>query len=169
MRSPSPRVVWGDGERGPPGCGGQSVVEVESASGVEYASGPPLVSSEAVELETVLVIEEEPSLLRLLRRVLERAGLRVLATAHGEAAVELCDAWPGRIDLVIANALAPGAGRWLDLVHRRCPGARMLLMSCLADDDLGVRPRSRPLDPNVLHKPFSSRELVAAVRRTLDG
>ena len=64
----------------------------------------------AVEGETVLLVEDEPSVRTILSRVLRQQGYRVLEAPQGRAALELA-ADPGtRIDLVVADVVMPELG-----------------------------------------------------------
>lgn len=59
-------------------------------------------------LATILLVEDEEQLRRLETEALERRGHRVLSAPHGAAALELCRAFPGRIDLLVTDMVMPG-------------------------------------------------------------
>nr|MDJ0788115.1 ATP-binding protein [Myxococcota bacterium] len=65
--------------------------------------------------ETVLVVEDEPSVLGVACSLLERAGLTVLRAGNGEEALDLVRAGAG-FDLVVTDAVMPRMGG-LDLLH----------------------------------------------------
>jgi two-component system, cell cycle sensor histidine kinase and response regulator CckA len=113
---------------------------------------------------TVLVVDDEPAMLRLLRLVLGGAGFTVIE-AHGAAhAVELAARHTGPIHLLLTDAnLTPGSGRELAqrlLVAR--PAMRVLYMSTDFPTDLG--PKDPPAGMEFVTKPLGVSALVRRVR-----
>jgi nitrogen-specific signal transduction histidine kinase/ActR/RegA family two-component response regulator len=119
--------------------------------------------------ETVLVIEDEPSVRGLVRRILQRSGYTVLEAAGGSQALLIGEQYPGPIDLLIADIVMPkmsGCEVAKRLVLLR-PHLKVLFLSGYTDDTVvrhGVRERSVPFLP----KPFSPAALVNKVREVLD-
>ncbi len=119
--------------------------------------------------ETILLVEDEPSVRRLTRMALESRGYNVLDAASGEAALELSREHGGPVDLLLTDVVMPGMnGRVLAarLVALR-PGTRVLYMSGYTDDAIaghGV------LDPGTefLQKPFTPADVARKVRAVLD-
>jgi CheY-like chemotaxis protein len=117
---------------------------------------------------TILLVEDDLDVRHTLREVLERLGYTVLEAGHPEVARVIADTHSGRIDLVLTDAVLPGASG-LTLVHalaQRHPEARLLVMSGYAEEpeaQMLVEVAGRPL----LRKPFSPEELAAAVRAAL--
>jgi DNA-binding response OmpR family regulator len=117
----------------------------------------------------VLVIEDEPSVRGLVRRILQRSGYTVLEAAGGSQALLIGEQYPGPIDLVIADIVMPkmsGCEVAKRLVLLR-PHLKVLFLSGYTDDTVvrhGVRERSVPFLP----KPFSPAALVSKVREVLD-
>ena len=58
--------------------------------------------------ETILLVDDEPLVLRLTRDLLQRLGYTVLPAATGTEALDLCRDHPGRIDLAILDMVMPG-------------------------------------------------------------
>lgn len=56
---------------------------------------------------TLLVVEDEPALVTMMRIVLQRAGLRVLTATDGEEAVRVWTKEEGNIDLLLADMMIP--------------------------------------------------------------
>src|SRR4051794_16590021 len=56
----------------------------------------------------LLIVDDEPALLVLLKRYLERSGFVVDTTADAETALELFAAAPDHYDLVITDLKLPG-------------------------------------------------------------
>lgn len=122
------------------------------------------------EGETVLLVEDEPSVRQLVRQVLDRRGYAVLEMESPKACLEFLEGYNAPIDLLLTDVVMPGMnGREL---HRRIaetrPGLRALYMSGYTEN---VIVHHGVLDPGValLHKPFSVKELSRKVREVLDG
>lgn len=132
---------------------------------VEAAIAPPERGH-----ETVLVVEDEPAILEMAARMLERLGYAVLsATAPGEA-VRLAQAHPCSIHLLLTDVVMPGMnGRDLAAaVSSHCPGIRCLFMSGYTAD---VIAHHGVLETGVhfIQKPFSLQRLAEKVREALGG
>jgi CheY-like chemotaxis protein len=81
-----------------------------SAERVELqANARPPVRSFDLQRGTVLVVEDEKSMLRLLTDVLEQCGYRVLAATDGEEAIELFRGHKEKIDVVLLDLNLPKA------------------------------------------------------------
>ncbi|HWP34687.1 MAG TPA: response regulator [Thermodesulfobacteriota bacterium] len=119
--------------------------------------------------ETVLVAEDDDSVRRLVVRVLEEQGYRVLEAADGEEAVRLFEVAPEPIDLVVLDAVMPkkGGRELYEALCRRSPAPRFLFMSGYSTNAVQER---FILDEGLhfLHKPFSPAELARRVRQVLD-
>jgi len=120
--------------------------------------------------ETVLVVEDEPGLRALTRRVLEKHGYTVLEAATADAAAALARDYPRPIHLLLADVVLPGgSGRALaDALLSQRADVRVLFMSGYTEDAIvhrGVLAANTPF----LHKPFSADTLTAKVREVLDA
>jgi len=120
--------------------------------------------------ESVLVVEDDPAVRRLVVALLEELGYRVGMAGDGEealAALELMQS----IDLLLSDMVLPGdlSGRELarEIGDRR-PGVKVLLMSGYAGK---VLEREGPLEPDevLLYKPFRKIELARRIRAVLDA
>ena len=114
--------------------------------------------------QTVLVIDEEPTLRRLVERMLQSAGYEVYTAANMSDAVTIAARLDCGLNLVLADMqMRRAAGNDLILAVRQlCPSIdAMGYTASLPDDPAG---RSYP----VLLKPFSKAELVRAVKEILD-
>jgi len=141
---------------------------VESDPALPVVASPPDPSPGRGE--TVLVVEDEPALRDVARRILERHGYKVLCSPDGPAAVDLVRAHAGPIDLLLTDVVMPALlGRDLaDKVTAVRPRTRVVYMSGYAVSVLDSRGR---LPPGValLEKPFSERALISAVACALSG
>jgi CheY-like chemotaxis protein len=57
--------------------------------------------------QTILVVDDEDFLRRLMAEMLENQGYEVLTAADGEAALARAEAHPGQIDLVVTDLVMP--------------------------------------------------------------
>ncbi|MFQ6047042.1 MAG: response regulator [Gemmatimonadales bacterium] len=113
---------------------------------------------------TILIVDDEAALRRVLERVLTRDGYEVLSAGSGEAALELLDAHD--VDMVLMDLRMPGmsgltlyhaiASRWPPLIPR------LAVMTGDPEDEslkewLGVN------NPPVIPKPFEVAEVLRLV------
>ena len=120
--------------------------------------------------ETVLLVEDEPALLKLAASSLENCGYTILKASNGPAAIEIAAKHPGPIHLLLTDVIMPGMnGRELSncLAPVR-PEMRVLYMSGYTDDVIGS---AGTLDSHVayLQKPFSPNDLARRVREVLSA
>ena len=120
--------------------------------------------------ETILLVEDEPSILYLSKRMLESMGYRVLAAATPGEAMRLAEENCGEIHLLMTDVIMPEMnGR--DLARRLLslyPDLRRLFMSGYTADIIA---HHGVLDEGVyfIQKPFSRAELSTKVRAVLKG
>jgi two-component system cell cycle sensor histidine kinase/response regulator CckA len=120
--------------------------------------------------ETVLLVEDEPALRRLSRRVLAQFGYTVLEAPNGEEALRLAEAYHGPINLVLTDVVMPRLSGH-DLAERVLashPEAKILFMSGYTDDAV-VQHGVLTQDVALLRKPFTPYALAARIREVLDG
>lgn len=115
-------------------------------------------------METILLVEDEAPVRRLLARSLTRAGYSVHEAADGHAALALFDAHGDSIDMVLTDMLMPGMGGAELSRHLRArrPGVKLLCVSGYPgtlDDDFVI---------DFLAKPFTREDLLTKVREVLD-
>ena len=118
--------------------------------------------------ETVLLVEDEPSLRSLLRELLESFGYSVLEAGHGADALRVAAEHRGTIDLLLSDMVMPqmtGNELAQRLVHLR-PDTKVLFMSGYA---AGVAPQHEiPSGAPYIEKPFTADALAGAIREVLD-
>jgi PAS domain S-box-containing protein len=136
----------------------------------EPAAAAEPVPALAAAGATVLLVEDEPSLLQLVRLMLAELGYRVLAAASAPEALQLAREQQGAIDLLVTDLVLPGTGgrELADTLQAELPGLRVLCMSGHALHAAGARGGGeRPLF--FLQKPFRLEELARAVQEALAG
>ncbi len=114
---------------------------------------------------TILVVDDEPQIVRLVRDYLERAGFTVLAAADGPAALRA--ARTRRPDLVVLDLGLPGRDG-LDVARelRREGAVPIIMLTARAEESDKLVGLELGAD-DYLTKPFSPKELVARVRAVL--
>ncbi|MGA2542338.1 MAG: response regulator [Verrucomicrobiota bacterium] len=121
------------------------------------------------EKAKILVVEDEPSLRLLVRKVLERSGFEVLEAASGRAALELWDQDKPHVDLLLTDMVMPDgmSGRQLaERLKADNPALKVLYTSGYSTEllgkDLGLQEGA-----NFLQKPYPPSKLVQTVRTAL--
>jgi PAS domain S-box-containing protein len=119
--------------------------------------------------ETVLLVEDEPALLRLTARMLRHLGYTVHEAISPDRALALAEEHAGTIDLLVTDVMMPRMnGRELARsLQSRWPRLRCLLMSGYPSDVLGGVGVGEP-GHCFLQKPFSAEALATLVRRALE-
>ncbi len=168
---------WGGEIRVESDLGRGTRFEVDLPRAPVEASASPGLDPEVEDQRsggTILVVEDEPLVAGLVRRILEADGFTVLQADNGHDAVELAASHPKPIEILLSDVVLPGLDGVAvgERVRAKRPEIKTLLMS-----GYSRRPgTARPLFPdhaNLLHIPFSravrgiaTRELRAApVRR----
>jgi PAS domain S-box-containing protein len=120
--------------------------------------------------ETVLLAEDEASLLEVLRQLLEGLGYRVLCAADGQEAVDVSRGFEGSVDLLLTDVVMPRMdGRTAAArISASRPGIAVLFMSGYTRDlmESGLPELSRC---GFIAKPFSLELLAKRIREVLGG
>ena len=119
--------------------------------------------------ETVLVVEDQDELRKLVCRTLSSLGYGVLEAKDGIAALELAEGYAGAIDLVVTDVIMQGInGKGLyERLSQRPTGIKVLFMSGYSGSVItqyGIGDH----EIDFISKPFSSQALASSVREVLD-
>lgn len=130
----------------------------------EATSAPSL----AAGTETILVVEDDEALRKLIVALLEGAGYKVLQASDGEAAMRFAEKNGEHIHLLLTDMLMPVmSGIELTTQMRALrPELKVLLMSGYAGD-LIARYRVTESEIMLIEKPFTRQGLLAKIRATL--
>jgi two-component system cell cycle sensor histidine kinase/response regulator CckA len=120
--------------------------------------------------ETVLVVEDEPMILRVTRTALQRLGYHVYTAGDGVEALEVVASIAGPIDLVITDVVMPRLGG-RELARRLAelrPETKILYTSGYAENAIAF---GGVLSEGIhfMQKPYSLSVLAERVRKMLDG
>lgn len=120
--------------------------------------------------ETILFVEDDPLIRRLVFRVLRDAGYRVLTASGGQEALDLARRHDGTIHLLLTDVVMPGLSG--AAVARRLrterPDTRVLFTSGYTAGALAHHGFDESRDP-LLPKPYAPNVLTSKVREMLDG
>ncbi len=119
--------------------------------------------------KTVLIVDDEPAILDLMREVFTRDGYTVLHASRGAQALRLADRYDDPIDLLVTDIVMPGmTGLELaDELRLRRPETKVLLLSGHLDDREEVLQGLARTPYLFLLKPFTVKELEDKVRGLL--
>jgi PAS domain S-box-containing protein len=140
-------------------------VEAAAEPTLEAKLGPLLGGS-----ETVLLVEDEPAIRELLRKVLSANGYTVLSAAEADEAVRVAEAHDGPIDVLITDVVMPGLSgpKLADLLVRSRPATKVLFVSGYSDEAVrqhGLAGAGRAF----LGKPFGLDLVLRTLRELLDS
>ena len=118
--------------------------------------------------ELVLVVEDEPALREVTRRILARNGYRVIVAANGQEAIDAAASGQDRIDALVTDVIMPGMqGKEVaERVRGLQPGISILYMSGYTE---GLLSAQGVLEPGIslIEKPFTEASLLARVHGIL--
>jgi len=132
----------------------------------EFSEGDDVRISEGTE--TILLVEDDEVVRKLVSEVLGNEGYRLLEAANGLGALSICAQYEERIHLLLTDVIMPEmSGR--ELAHRLAsqrPEMKVLYMSGYTDD---VIVHHGVLDEGTafIQKPFAADVLARKVREVL--
>jgi two-component system cell cycle sensor histidine kinase/response regulator CckA len=118
--------------------------------------------------ETILVVEDEDGVRKLVKRMLERAGYTVLTAANGKEALQLIEQHGEAIDLIITDVVMPGMSGPALAERARQAHRRMKVLYVSGYTDENLQGAVIPRGAEFLAKPFSAEKVLHAVRRVLE-
>jgi CheY-like chemotaxis protein len=138
---------------------GEDATDAEDPDAIPRGNGEP-----------VLLVEDEPTVRKLLASILEGLGYTVTQAEDGAEALAILHE-DDPVDAILSDVVLPGALSGPDLIHevvRRRPGAKALLMTGYAGETL-ARSEAPLEDVELLQKPFKKGELARKLRTLLDA
>jgi two-component system cell cycle sensor histidine kinase/response regulator CckA len=120
--------------------------------------------------ETVLMADDEPAIRDIGKAALKNNGYTFLEASSGEEALEIYEAKPDEIDLVILDIGMPGMGgrHCLRRIMKINPRAKVLIASGYSKNG-SIKSTFDDGAGGYVAKPFSRAELLKAVREILDA
>ncbi|WP_163339413.1 ATP-binding protein [Desulfopila sp. IMCC35008] len=130
----------------------------------EFAENLPLARS-----ETVLVVEDDLSILKLAQQILVGLGYKVITEGNPKKAINLAKNYQGDIDLLVTDVIMPDMNGLELAVNLQSdyPELKRLFMSGYTANTIA---HHGVLDEGVLfiQKPFAKADLATMVRKALD-
>lgn len=120
--------------------------------------------------ETILVLEDEPSLRALMCQVLAQDGHKVLDTGDPEEALSLCERHSEQIGLFVTDVVLPKLSgiQVAERVARICPAIRIIYTSGYPGR-VQIPAALRSFGTEFFEKPFSADGFIRKVRAVLNG
>jgi two-component system cell cycle sensor histidine kinase/response regulator CckA len=119
--------------------------------------------------ETVLAVDDDPTLLDLVEEVLKPLGYKVLSAASGEEALTKAALHHDKIDLLLTDVMLPGI-KGQELATKllyKCPEVNVLFMSGYLCPSMAHSDSDERFEA-FIQKPFSPNALLRKIRKLLD-
>ncbi len=129
----------------------------------------PAITHAAGRMETILVAEDEPAVLKVIATMLRSGGYTVLTAASGGEALQVFAEHADSIGLAVLDVMMPGLGgrQVMDLIRAKRAGVRFLFSTGYSenaiDSNFVVQEGLR-----LIQKPYRREVLLREVRRILD-
>jgi DNA-binding NtrC family response regulator len=118
--------------------------------------------------QTILLVEDEEMVRKLICEVLEQQGFEVLACGTPAEAIEVSRRRDGRIDLLLTDVVMPGMNgrKMAESIHEFLPQLRVVFMSGYTEHALT---HEGQVDPKFeyLQKPFTVKSLTQKLAKVL--
>ena len=139
-------------------------VDKPAAADESVSASPALTGA-----ETILLVEDEARVRKLIVGVLASRGYHVVEATRGEEAIRLCRERKGAIDLAVVDVVMPemSGPDFVRQVAPLCPGMRLLYISGYTDEAI-VHHGIHESGAAFLQKPFLPDALARKVREVLD-
>jgi two-component system cell cycle sensor histidine kinase/response regulator CckA len=153
-----------------PSADAPAIAGAMAAAGEAATTGAAVAHGDLTGQGIVLLVEDEDGLRALNARGLSSRGYTVLQAANGVEAIEILDKHGGNIDLVVSDVVMPemDGPTLLKELRRRDPDIKFIFVSGYAEDAFAKSLPEGPA-PDFLAKPFTLKQLVAAVKQTMAG
>ena len=137
------------------------------ALGLVRATDPEVApASVSARGETILLAEDEPSVRKYTRRMLEREGYTILEASNGEEAMALAKSHLGTIHLLLTDIIMPvmGGVELTENFNAEFPAVPVLFMTAYTDQIM----RHWNVLSAYIQKPYNLTDLLTQVRELLD-
>jgi two-component system cell cycle sensor histidine kinase/response regulator CckA len=121
-------------------------------------------------LETILVVDDEPTVLNLCRRILQLGGYSVVSANNGNDALRVLQSNPNPIDLALLDVMMPGMNG-IELATRiqgSKPEIPVVLMSGFGPQEI-ARVAGDIKSYRIIWKPFKTESLLRMIENAMGG
>ncbi len=120
--------------------------------------------------EKILLVDDEITILEVVKDMLDRFGYATLTAKSGEEAIEIFESRKGPIDLVVLDLNMPGIGghKCLEELLKLDTAVKVIIASGYSADKK-VRETLRAGAAGFIHKPYKYEDMLQKVREVLDG
>ena len=120
--------------------------------------------------ETILLVEDDPPIRRLIRRSLESQGFQLLEASNGQDALLVAAEHSGPIDLLVTDVVMPRMDGFTlgERLVESHPEVRVLFISGEVDQSVAVRGGLKETGQAFLLKSFTPDHLLRTIREQLD-
>ncbi len=153
-----------------PGKGTTFKIYLPAAEGRAERVPAELPGAAARGTETILVVDDEPSIRMLVKDILEPLGYQTLDASCGKEALQTIRTTADKIDLLLTDVILPGMnGRELAReFSARKPGGKVLFMSGYTDSIIASH-GILEAGTDFIEKPLTREALLRNIRKVLDG
>ena len=132
-------------------------------------SNAPSDAQATPNVETILVVDDDQWVRQVAVRSLRSKGYSVLEACDGQTALSVSDDFPGKIDLVLSDAIMPGmtGGVVVESLRKARPGIKAVFMSGYGDHEV-LRRGIDAAEVVLIQKPFMAADLLRCIRDQLD-
>jgi PAS domain S-box-containing protein len=120
--------------------------------------------------ETILLVEDDPAIRKLIYTILSPLGFNVLEAGDGEQALRVSEEYEGKIDVLLTDVIMPvmNGHELVERLKKSRPSTRVIFMSGYTDD---VIARHGVLEPGIafIQKPVTSRNLVEKIQECIEA
>ena len=120
--------------------------------------------------ETILLVDDEEFVRDLGKRILSRAGYKVLTAGNGREALDIYRKELGKISLVVLDIVMPvmGGRQCIPELSKVDPRVKILVSTGYSSEDDEREQAASILPLGFIRKPFAVSSLLQAVRETID-
>ena len=118
--------------------------------------------------ETILVVEDEPAMREVTRRILSRSGYQVITAANGREAIQVATNHDGGIDVLVTDIVMPQmlGQEAAERIGALQPGVKVLFMSGYTRGVLDSKGIAAG-EINLIQKPFTEESLLTRLRQVI--
>lgn len=118
---------------------------------------------------TLLLVDDEKSIIRALQRLFRREGYSILTAENGQNGLELLEAYEKPVSMIISDQRMPemNGAQFFEKAKELCPNAIRYLLTGYSDLDAVIQAVNRGEIHRYLTKPWNDEDLLLQVRQSL--